>query len=608
MARKNPYTRNRYIIIGIFITLFSIFVLKLFYVQVLSDKYRLLSDSNVRRILTIFPARGIIYDRNGKKIVSNEDAYDLMVIPRQVIKPDTLALCQLLEIDKQSFKQRLKKAKEYSPYKASVFLEQISRQSFGFLQEKLFRFPGFFVQPRTIRLYPYPVAAHVLGYVGEVNQNDINKDNYYRQGDYIGKSGIEKFYEKELRGIKGEKIVLVDVFNREKGSFENGKFDKPQVAGKDIISTLDIDLQIYGEKLMQNKRGSIVAIEPATGEILALITSPAYDPNLLIGRVRSKNYSALSKDPSKPLFNRATQAAYPPGSTFKLINGAVGLQTGSISPESRFPCSGKGSSPIACTHSHYSPLELIGAIEQSCNPYFWGVFRTTISHAGEGDTHKGFNTWRNLVMSMGFGKYFESDLPNHSKGNIPSEKYYDRYYGRNGWKSLTIRSLAIGQGEILITPLQLANQAAVLSNRGFYYPPHVVKSIGTNPTPWHKEVSLIEPKNIEPIILGMYNVFQGAHGTARWAQLDSIEACGKTGTVQNPHGKDHSLFVAFAPAKNPKIAISVVIENAGFGATWAVPIASLMMELYLTGTIKRKDLEERMINADFSSIKPELEN
>jgi penicillin-binding protein 2 len=606
MARKNPNSQKRYIIIGIFIALMLVYTIRLFYVQVLSDKYKILSDSNVRRILTIFPARGIIYDRNGKKIVSNEDAYDLMVIPKQAVKPDTAALCELLEIDKQSFKARLKKAREFSPYKASVFLEQISRQSYGFLQEKLFRFPGFFVQPRTIRIYPSPVAAHVLGYVGEVNQNDIDKDIYYKQGDYIGKSGIEKFYEKELRGIKGEKIVLVDVFNREKGSFENGKFDKPQVAGLDIVSSIDIELQIYGELLMQNKRGSIVAIEPSTGEILALVSSPAYDPNLLIGRIRSKNYGLLSKDPSKPLFNRATQATYPPGSTFKLVNGAVGLQTGSINRDSRFPCSGKGSSPIACTHSHYSPLELIGAIEQSCNPYFWGVFRTIIAHVGEGDTHKGFNTWRNLVMSLGFGKYFESDLPNHARGNIPSENYYDRYFGKNGWKSMTIRSLAIGQGEILITPLQLANQAVVISNRGFYYPPHVVKSVGAKNTKWQKVVSLIEPQNFEPIVEGMYNVFQGAHGTARWAKIDSVDACGKTGTVQNPHGKDHSLFVAFAPARNPKIAISVVVENSGFGATWAVPIASLMIEKYLKGKVIRKTMEENMIKADFSSIKPEL--
>jgi len=598
MAQLGHHSQKRYVVSGIIITVAAIFVVKLFYMQVISDKYKVLSESNVRRIVTIYPARGIIYDRKGRKIVSNEEAYDLMVVPRQVNNIDTNELCQLLEIDKQSFISRMNKARQYSPYRASPFVEQISKTTYGYLQEKLYRFPGFFVQPRTLRTYLYPIAAHTLGYVGEVNQKEIENDPYYKMGDYIGKSGIEKYYEKELRGVKGEKIVLVDVFNREKGSFENGLYDKPQVAGQDLTTTLDLDLQLLGEKLMQNKRGSIVAIEPSTGEILAIISSPSYDPNLLVGRVRGENFKRLSQDVMNPLFNRAIQATYSPGSTFKLVNGLVGLEIGAITPETRFSCNGKASVPIACTHSHYSPLELIGAIEQSCNPYFWGVFRTTLEKSGKGDIHKGYNIWRQNVMSLGFGNYFNTDIPNQVRGNIPSPQYYDHYFGKNGWKALTIRSLAIGQGEILVTPLQLANQAATIANKGYYYPPHVVKSIQGRPTQWERNQSSIHPQHFETIIKGMYRVFQGESGTGRWYKLDSIAICGKTGTVQNPHGKDHSLCIAFAPANNPKIAIAVVVENAGFGATWAVPIASLMIEKYLTGIISRTELETRMSQAN----------
>lgn len=598
MARNTLQSRKRYVITGIFVAVGLLYLLKLFYIQIIEDKYKILSDSNVRRVITIFPARGMIYDRNGKTLVANEEAYDLMVIPRQAKNVDTSELCRLIDIDHKAFEARMKKASEFSRYKASSFLEQISKETYGFLQEKLYRFPGFFVQSRTLRTYPYPLAAHTLGYVGEVSPAEVEADPYYKSGDYVGKSGIEKFYEPRLRGIKGEKIVLVDVFNREKGSFENGLYDKPQMAGEDLVTTLDLDLQLLGEKLMTNKRGSIVAIEPATGEVLAIVSSPAYDPNLLVGRVRGKNFNMLSNDRLKPLFNRATQATYSPGSTFKLVNALVGLQTGAITQATRYPCSGKGSQPIACSHAHYSPLELIGAIEQSCNPYFWGVFRTTIEKTGKGNMHLGYNTWRDHVMSLGFGTRFENDIPAHSSGNIPSDRFYDRIYGPKGWKSMTIRSLSIGQGEILLTPLQLANQAAVLANRGYYYPPHVVKSVNGMPTRWQKKHTTIAQAHYETVIKGMYEVFQGTSGTARWYRLENIPACGKTGTVQNPHGKDHSLFLAFAPADKPTIAIAVVVENSGFGATWAVPMASLMMEQYLTGEIKRKELEERMSQAN----------
>lgn len=598
MARRVFFAQRQYIIIAIMVTVVVIYVSKLFYIQVLSDKYRLLAESNVRRSLVQYPPRGVIYDRHGAKLVTNEPAYDLMVIPRQVKDPDTLELCRLLELEVKQFRHRLQKARHYSPYKASIFLEQISKESYGYLQEKLYRFPGFFVQPRTLRKYPYPVAASILGYVGEVSQAEIDKNDYYKSGDYIGKSGIEKSYEEELRGVKGMRIVMVDVFNREKGRFEEGRYDVPQVQGEDLITTLDLDLQMYAEKLMQGKRGSVVAIEPSTGEILTMVTAPGYDPNLLIGRQRAKNFSMLSEDPQKPLFNRALQAQYPPGSTFKLVVGLVGLQEGVLSVNTRYGCNGKGSSPIACSHSHASPLDLLGAIEQSCNPYFWNVFRTSIDRFGYTNTRKGYNEWRRIVTSFGFASPVSPDLLNQAKGNIPKDSYYDKYFGENGWRSLTIRSLSIGQGEILVTPLQLANLAAIIANRGFYIPPHIVKRAGNRQLTFEKKTTEVDRRHFDPIVEGMNHVFEASHGTARWYKIDSISSCGKTGTVQNPHGKDHAMFIAFAPKDNPKIAICVVVENAGFGATWAVPIASLLMEKFITGKVKRPEVEENMTKAN----------
>jgi len=387
------------------------------------------------------------------------------------------------------------------------------------------------------------------------------------------------------------------VFNREKGRFENGQYDVPQVQGEDLTSTLDLELQIYAEKLMQGKRGSVVAIEPSTGEILVMVTAPGYDPNLLIGRQRTKNFALLSQDPQKPLFNRALQAQYPPGSTFKLVVGLTGLQEGVLFTHTRYGCNGKGSSPIACSHSHASPLDLLGAIEQSCNPYFWNVFRTSVDRFGYTNTRKGYNEWRRIVTSFGFDSPISPDLLNQAKGNIPKDSYYDKYFGPNGWRSMTIRSLSIGQGEILVTPLQLANLAATIANRGYYIAPHVVKRAGLRDLTFEKKTTAIERRHFDPIVEGMNHVFEASHGTARWYKIDSISSCGKTGTVQNA-GKDHALFVAFAPKDNPKIAICVVVENAGFGATWAVPIASLLMEKFITGKIKRPDVEETMFKAN----------
>jgi penicillin-binding protein 2 len=598
------YSNRRLFIIGFFLLIGLILVSRLVYVQLLADKYILSANNNVLRYITQYPARGLIFDRNGKLLVYNEAAYDLMVTPRQVKNIDTNDFCRLLGISKEDFIARMKKARNFSPYKASIFESQISRESYGFIEEKLFKFPGFFVQPRTLRKYGEAIAAHSMGYIGEVSPDLIMKNPYYKSGDYIGISGIEKSYEEVLRGKKGLKIRVVDVFNRDMGTFQKGKYDTSAVAGTDLYASLDADLQAYGELLMQGKKGSIVAIEPSTGEILCLVSSPGYDPNLLVGRVRNKNYTILSEDSvNVPLFNRALMAMYPPGSTFKLVNALVGQQVGVLFPDTRYGCPGGFSlgngKKVAC-HSHPGPLDLEESIQYSCNTYYCRVFRSIIDKKGYKSTKEGYNVWRDLVMSMGFGKKLGIDIPNELNGNIPSAGYYDKYHGKDRWKSMSVISLAIGQGEIGITPIQLANLVALISNRGWYYTPHVIRAIGRkdslNEEFLTKHVSGISQQYFDIVIEGMAQVVMA--GTARIAKMDSIQICGKTGTAQNPHGKNHSIFIAFAPKDHPKIAISVVVENAGFGATWAAPIASLMIEKYINRTVKRKDVEERMINSN----------
>lgn len=601
---RNPYYANRkYIVITTFIVVGCIFILRLFYIQIIDRSYTLSANNNVLRYITQYPARGLVYDRKGRLLVFNEAVYDLMVTPNQVKNIDTLELCNLIGIDKKGFIERMLKARIFSPYKASSFEKQISKEAFGFLEEKLYRFPGFFVQPRTIRKYPKPIAAHLLGYIGETQQYVLDKKPYYKSGDYIGISGIENSYEEELRGKKGMKIRMVDVFNREKGSFQNGKYDTAAIMGKNLYTSLDADLQEYGELLMTAKRGSIVAIEPATGEILAFLSSPTYDPNLLVGRVRSKNYTGLSEDPIKPLLNRALMGQYPPGSTFKIVNDLIGLQEKVLFPSTYYSCQGPGSSPIKCTHNHVSPLDLKQAIQQSCNPYHWQVYRSILNNHSLGSVKNAYDVWQKYVIQMGFGIKYNSDLPYELDGNIPPSKYFDKIYGKGHWNAMTVRSFSIGQGEILTTPLQLANLACIIANRGYYCTPHLVKAIGT-PNNYQKKFAVkhqtgIERQYYEFMVEAMYQVVE--HGTAAWYKLDSIPICGKTGTAQNPHGKDHSLFIAFAPKDNPKIAIAVIVENAGFGSTWAVPIASLMIEKYLTGTVKRKDVETRMV--EFNMLK-----
>ncbi|MDD3637497.1 MAG: penicillin-binding transpeptidase domain-containing protein, partial [Bacteroidales bacterium] len=457
MIKRNLSGRKA-VILFIFSTIALIFIIKLFFLQVVDHSYKLSSQNNVLRYITQYPARGKILDRKGNLLVYNEAAFDLLVIPQQVKAFDTNEFCQLLAIEKSDFNARLSKARNYSRYRPSVFLEQISKEDYGYIAEKLYHFPGFYFQARTLRHYPQPIAAHVLGDVGEVNQRNIDRDSYYASGDYIGKSGIERFYEKELRGSKGLKIVMVDVYNREKGSFQDGRYDTLPIAGKDLVLGLDADLQAYGEALMNGKTGSIVAIEPSSGEILSLITSPSFDPNLLVGRVRGQNYKALQQDSLKPLINRAISGSYPPGSTFKMINALAALNIGAINEHTEFTCQGKLSRPIKCTHDHKSPLALLEAMENSCNPYFWNTFRNTLYSSKFKDHKDAYDYWFETMHKFGLGVAFDTDIPFELTGNIPSSAYFDKLY-RGSWNALTVRSLSIGQGEILVTPLQLANLA-----------------------------------------------------------------------------------------------------------------------------------------------------
>ncbi len=598
----NNFSDRKIVMILIIIGVGFIFLLRLFYIQVIDDTYKLDAKNQAFRYTIDYPARGLIYDRNGTLLVYNEAAYDLMVLPKQVKDIDTMDLCNSIGITREQFEKKLSEATAYSRYKPSIFEKQISVETYAVLQEKLYKFNGFFVQSRTLRKYPSEVAAHTLGYIGEVNP-EIAKQGYYREGDYIGISGIEKSYEKELRGQRGVRIVMVDVHNREKGSYMNGIYDTLALPGKNLMSTLDAELQAYGELLMQNKKGSVVAIEPSTGEILAAVTSPSYNPNLLVGRDRTKNYGKLLKDTVLvPLFNRALMAYYPPGSTFKLINGLIGQQEGVLRPETRYPCARgypvMGGRP-GC-HPHASPLDLSQSVQHSCNSYYCYVFRSIIDNKKYKNTEEGYQAWRDYVMSFGIGRKLNTDLPQELRGMVPSVKYYDKYFGKGSWKSSTIVSLSIGQGELGITPLQMANIMCTIANRGYYYVPHIIKSVAgqTNFRPdfLEKNYTRIDPEHFGTIIDGMEQVVEA--GTARVAKIKGMQICGKTGTAQNPHGKDHSLFVCFAPKDNPKIAIAVMVENSGFGATWAAPIASLMLEKYLNDTITRPELEKRMFDGN----------
>lgn len=604
MLNDTNYKR-RYTVSAIAVAVVLIYVVRLFFLQIIDSSSNDKADSNALVRRTIYPSRGLIYDRNGELLVFNQPIYEVTMIVREMGRQfDTVAFCNALDISTQEFDTRMadiknrKKNRGYSSYTPQVFMNQLKKEDIANLQESLFRFPGIQISKRTIRDYTYNAASHVLGSVGEVNQNDIDKDPYYARGDYSGRDGIEQTYELDLRGKKGVEVLMRDSKGRLQGSYHEGELDRPAQSGTDLTITLDIRLQMLAEQLLQNKVGSAVAIEPHTGEILALVSSPNWNPNMLVGKGRTGNYNALLQDPSKPLLNRATQATYPPGSPFKLIQTLICLQEHGITPRTQYPCSGPGSTPIKCTHHHGSPVSLEEAIEQSCNPYFWCAFRDMLQQGGYGEENENFRrnyeTWRNRVLSFGFGHRFDdSDVGYQSAGSVPGTQFYDRYYGKTGWKAITIRSLSIGQGELLVTPLQLANQAAAIANKGYFITPHLNRSDSMQ---LRRHDIDIESAYFDIVHTGMRRVM--TNGTGRWYQLpDSIASCGKTGTAQNPHGKDHAIFIGFAPADNPQIAVAVVVENAGFGATWAAPVASLMMEQYLAGRISRTALQKRISEA-----------
>jgi penicillin-binding protein 2 len=608
---KDFYVNRKYFVMALIVLVSIVLLIRLFVIQVVKNTYRLSADNNVLRYVTQYPARGLIYDREGRLIVSNQAAYDLMVVPAQTTSMDTLQFCSDLGITKELFRERIKAAISYQRRAPSIFLKQISAETYARFQEKMFLYPGFYVQPRTLRQYSKPVAAHLLGYVSEVDEALIKKDPYYKQGDYIGKLGIEEAYEKELRGTRGVKIFMVDVYSRVQGSYAGGNMDTLAVQGSDVISTIDLNLQEYGERLMQNKTGSIVAIEPGTGEILALVSSPDYDPSLLVGRVRSENFARLQADTAlKPLFNRAVMAKYPPGSTFKPVNGLVGLQEKVIVPSTTFACS-NGYLTIAC-HSHSSPLDLKHGISNSCNSYFCQTYRRILENPLYGSVSEAYEKWRSYLTEFGFGKKLGSDLSNELPGLVPASTYFDKYHGAGRWKALTVISMAIGQGEVETTPLQMANMTAAIANRGYYYIPHLVKKIG-NSTDINQQYRIknkisIDSANFEAVILGMEEAVNGGAGaTATVAALKDIIVCGKTGTAQNPHGEAHSVFIAFAPKDDPKIAIAVYVENAGFGATYAAPVASLMIEKYLRGQISNLYQEQRMLELNLINKSTEEE-
>lgn len=610
MRKDYNLEKRKYVIGGFIVVIVFIYLIKLFELQVCNTKYKENSDSNAFLKKTIYPSRGLMYDRDDRLIVFNQPAYDMVFIPRDVQDFDTIDFCNTLQISREDFDKRMKEIKgpknpNYSSYTQQTFMTHLSVQDYGRLQEKLYRFPGFYIQKRILRQYNYKAAANVLGNIREVNNNDLKNDEYYRPGDYTGDLGIEKSYEKYLRGEKGMEILIRDAFGKIKGRYNNELNDVAPIAGKDLKLSIDIELQEYGEKLMRNKIGAIVAIEPSTGEVLALVSSPTYDPNDLVGRARGKNYRKLVNDRVKmPLYDRAIMAAYPPGSTFKPTQGLIFRQEGIVTENTPYPCSHGfifGRLKVGC-HGHESPITLMPALRTSCNAYFcWGLKNMLDKKSKYGTVGNAFETWKRYMVAMGYGYRLGIDLPGESRGFIPNEKFYDKFYGHNRWNALTIISIAIGQGEILATPLQIANLASTIANRGYFITPHVVKSIKDEQIDslyTERRYTGIDSKYYNEIVQGMRMAVVG--GTCRTANLKNIEVCGKTGTAQNPHGRDHSAFMGFAPMNNPKIAICVYVQNAGFGATYGVPIGSLMMEKYLNDSIapERKYLEQRMLDAN----------
>lgn len=574
----------------------TIIGIRLFYIQVIDSTYKSFANDNALRRQEQIPPRGEVYDRNGEFLVQSKESYDLLCIPRDVEEFDTAKFARTIGVTVEQVKKEMAKARSYSTRRPSVLFKQLPKEAKLRLDER--RFKGFYTQYRTVRTYPQKLAGNLLGYVSEVDDADIKRDTYYRMGDYIGKSGIEKAYEKELRGIKGVKVEMVDVFGMPKGSYKEGVYDTVAQPGRAIVATLDAKLQKLAEELLVGKIGAIVAIEPATGEILVMASAPSYDPDLLVGRDRPQNYAKMVFDERRPLFNRAVMASYPPGSTFKTVNGLIGMELGVASPSDLHPCAGgypigRG---VAC-HAHYSPLDMAGATANSCNAYFCYVLRDILDRTKVAPTQaERYNKWREMVMSFGFGQKLNSDFIGELNGNVPSLEYYNKKY-RGSWNSLTVISLSIGQGEMGCTPLQMANLAATIANRGHYYIPHVVKKIAGKDSIdrrfYDKMYTKVDSKHFTSIVEGMYQAVNVA-GTGGIARVEGLDICGKTGTAQNPQGADHSVFMCFAPKNDPKIAVFAFVEHGRFGSTNAAPMASLLIEQYLTDTIKRVDLLQRI--------------
>lgn len=601
---------RKYIIGGIATAIVIVYIIRLFFLQIMSDDYRKSADSNALFKKIEYPSRGVITDRNGKLLVYNEPSYDLMVIMNeQKGHIDTLEFCNALGITPEFYKKRMEEIKDrnknpgYSRFTQQVFMSQISEQEFAIFQEKMFRFPGFYVQKRSVRQYQYPYAAHVLGDIAEVSPSDIEEDDYYQAGDYIGKLGIERYYEKQLRGEKGVQILLRDVHGRIKGKYSNGQYDRRPIPGKDLTLSLDIKLQALGERLMEGKIGSIVAIEPSTGEVLCMVSSPTYDPRKMAGRNRGKNHLALSRNVWKPLLNRSIMGQYPPGSTFKTSQALTFLTEGIITPSTSFSCNHgfqyRGLH-VGC-HGHASPLPLVPAISTSCNGYFcWGLYYMIGNKKKYGSVQNAMNTWRDYMVSMGFGYKLGIDLPGEKRGRIPNAEFYDNAY-KGSWNGLTIISISIGQGEVDLTPLQIANLGATIANRGYYITPHVVKRVKGEPldtTYTTRHYTKASRTAYDYVVAGMRSAVE--RGTCRAANRGDYLVCGKTGTAEN-RGHDHSVFMGFAPMDNPKIAISVYVENGGFGADYGVPIGSLIMEQYINGKLseaseaRARDFQSRRI-------------
>ncbi len=610
MRKDYNLEKRKYVICGFLLVIAIIYGVRLFNLQLADQKYKQSADTNAFLRRTIYPSRGLIYDRNGELVVYNQPAYDVMLIPRDVQPFDTADFCNALNITREQLDKRLIDMRDkrlnpgYSSYTPQKLISQLSAQDYGRLQEKLYRFPGFFIQKRILRQYAHASAPNVVGNIREASAADIKNDEYYAPGDYTGDLGVEKSYERELRGIKGVEILIRDARGRIQGKYENGARDIAPVAGRDLKLGIDIKLQEYAESLMVGKRGAVVAIEPKTGEILCLVSSPTYDPNLLVGRQRGDNYRMLANAPDWPLYDRAIMASYPPGSTFKPTQGLIFLQENIITPETMYPCSHgyhNGGLTVGC-HGHGSPLPLKPALQTSCNSYFcWGFYNMINKRSKYGRWDNAFEIWKNHLVSMGYGYKLGVDLPGEKRGFIPNAKFYDKFYGNNHWSGNTIISVAIGQGEILATPLQIANLCSTIANRGWYITPHVVKEIQDTviSDEYHiKNYPTIEHHYYDIIAEGMRMAVLG--GTCRSAAFPGVNVAGKTGTAQNPHGKDHSAFMGFAPYEDPQIAVCAYVENAGFGATFGVPIGSLVMEKYLNGKIddSRKYLEERMLTTE----------